>query len=74
MPTISAKPVGVGAVYLRLIPTGRTIWIVDGHRDNGKRFVAHAEEKLTAFLELKAVYRIGGGLARRAAEIFPKLG
>ena len=28
---------------------GRTIWIVDAHRDNGKRFVVHGEEKLTAF-------------------------
>jgi len=33
--------------------SGRTIWIVDGHRDNGKRFVVHAEEKLTAFIELE---------------------
>jgi hypothetical protein len=33
---------------------GRTIWIADAHRDDGKRFVAHAEEKLTAFLELEA--------------------
>jgi hypothetical protein len=31
---------------------GRTIWIVDAHRDNGKRFVVRADEKLTAFLEL----------------------
>jgi hypothetical protein len=31
---------------------GRTIWIADAHRDNGKRFVARADEKLTAFLEL----------------------
>ncbi|HEU5245668.1 MAG TPA: hypothetical protein VFU09_01115, partial [Candidatus Udaeobacter sp.] len=30
---------------------GRTIWIADAHRDNGKRFVVHAEEKLTAFVE-----------------------
>jgi hypothetical protein len=28
---------------------GRTIWIADAHRDNGKRFVARADEKLTAF-------------------------
>jgi hypothetical protein len=27
------------------------IWIVDAHRDHGKRFVAHADEKLTAFRE-----------------------
>jgi hypothetical protein len=31
---------------------GRTIWIADAHRDNGKRFVVRADEKLTAFLEL----------------------
>ena len=31
----------------------RTIWIVDAHRDDGKRFVVHADEKLTAFLELE---------------------
>jgi hypothetical protein len=33
---------------------GRTIWIADAHRDNGKRFVAHVDEKLTAFVEEKA--------------------
>jgi len=36
---------------------GRTIWIVDAHRDNGKRFVTRAEEKLTAFVELEAAIR-----------------
>jgi len=30
---------------------GRTIWIVDAHRDDGKRFIVHADEKLTVFLE-----------------------
>jgi hypothetical protein len=34
---------------------GRTIWIADAHRDDGRRFVVHAEEKLAAFLELEAV-------------------
>ena len=33
---------------------GRTILIVDAHRDDGKRFVVHADEKLTAFLELES--------------------
>jgi hypothetical protein len=33
---------------------GRTIWIADAHRGDGKRFVARADEKLTAFLELEA--------------------
>jgi hypothetical protein len=27
------------------------------HRDNGKRFVVHADEKLTAFLELELAIR-----------------
>jgi hypothetical protein len=36
---------------------GRTLWIVDAHRDNGKRFVARNDEKLTAFLELERVTR-----------------
>ena len=31
---------------------GRTIWIADAHRDDGKRFVVHADEKLTAFWNL----------------------
>jgi hypothetical protein len=35
---------------------GRTIWIVDAHRE-GKRFVVHADEILTAFLELEAAIR-----------------
>ena len=34
---------------------GRALWIVDAHRDNGKRLVVHADEKLTAFLELESV-------------------
>jgi hypothetical protein len=38
----------------------RTIWIVDAHRGDGKRFVVHADEELTAFLELEAVVRSCG--------------
>jgi hypothetical protein len=33
---------------------GRTIWIADPARGDGKRFVVHAEEKVTAFLELES--------------------
>jgi hypothetical protein len=33
---------------------GRTIWIADAHRDDGKRFVVHAVEKLTAFMEAES--------------------
>ena len=36
---------------------GRTIWIADAHRDDGKRFVVRADEKLTAFLELEVAIR-----------------
>jgi len=32
---------------------GRTIWIADAHRDDGKRFIARADEKLSAFVELE---------------------
>jgi hypothetical protein len=34
---------------------GRTIWIADTHRGNGKRFVVRTDEKLTAFLELERI-------------------
>jgi len=36
---------------------GRTIWIVDAHRGDGKRFIVHADEKLTAFVELQSAVR-----------------
>jgi len=45
-------------VKLRYVPGldhyGRTICIVDAHRDDGKRYVAPAGEKLTAFAELES--------------------
>jgi len=47
---------------------GRTIWIVDPHRDNGKRFVARADEKLTAFLELESGIRDVALLQHRKVE------
>jgi len=36
---------------------GRTIWIVDALRGDGKRFIVRADEKLTAFLELESAIR-----------------
>jgi hypothetical protein len=42
---------------------GRTIWIADAHRDDGKRFVVHADEKLTASVELETAIRAGSGLS-----------
>ena len=38
---------------------GRTIWITDAHRDDGKRFLVRADEKLTAFLELERATCVG---------------
>ena len=32
-------------------------WIADAHRDDGKRFVVRADEKLTAFVELESAIR-----------------
>jgi hypothetical protein len=42
---------------------GRTIFVADAHRDDGKHFVVRAEEKLTAFLELEFAIRTCGELA-----------
>ena len=36
---------------------GRTIFVADAHRGDGKRFVVRADEKLTAFLELESMTR-----------------
>jgi hypothetical protein len=36
---------------------GRTIFVVDAHCGDGERFVVHADEKLTAFLELESALR-----------------
>ena len=35
----------------------RIIWVADAHRDDGKRFIVHADEKLTAFLQLEGATR-----------------
>ena len=47
---------------------GRTIWIVDAHRD-GKRFVMRADEKLTAFIELELTICARRDLIKRATEV-----
>jgi hypothetical protein len=36
----------------------RTIVVADAHRDDGKRFVVRADEKLTAFMELESAIRV----------------
>jgi hypothetical protein len=43
-----------------LIPTGERSGLPTLHRDDGKRFVVRADEKLTAFLELEAAIRASG--------------
>jgi len=37
---------------------GRTSFVADAHRDDGKRFVVHADEKLTALLELESAIQL----------------
>jgi hypothetical protein len=37
---------------------GLTIWIADAHRDDGKRFVVQADEKLSASLQLESVEKL----------------
>ena len=39
---------------------GRTIWIADAPRDDGKRFAVRADEKLTVLLELESAIRACG--------------
>ena len=41
---------------------GRTIFVADTHRDDGKPFVVRADEKLVAFVELEAAIRACGEL------------
>ena len=36
---------------------GRAFFAADAHRDNGKRFIVSADDKLTAFLELESAIR-----------------
>jgi len=33
---------------------GQAIFVADAHRDDGKHFIVRADEKLTAFVELKS--------------------
>ena len=46
-------------------PNGRMIWVADAHRGNGKRFVAHANEKLTELCNVNqfvgSIAGLGGG-------------
>jgi hypothetical protein len=37
-------------------------FVADAHRDDGRRFIVQADEKLTAFLELESAIRAYGEL------------
>jgi hypothetical protein len=52
---------------------GRTIWITDAHRDDGKRFIVHADEKLTAFMELESAIHACGDCALQVGVFFARL-
>jgi hypothetical protein len=50
--TSSLPPVSRGAICSAV--TGDDWrWIVDAHRDNGRRYIVHSDELLSAFLELE---------------------
>jgi len=53
-PRVVNNKAGSSLSYVSAIDSnGRTIWIADAHRDDGKRFIVRADEKLGAFLELE---------------------
>ena len=51
---------------------GRTIWIADAHRGDGKSFVVRADERLPAFVGVESAI-LDGGLSLQAGQIFSKL-
>ena len=50
---------------------GRTIWIVDAHRDNGKRLIVRADEELTAFVGLESATSRSRSLEKRTSVVLP---
>jgi hypothetical protein len=45
------------------------MWIADAHRDDGRRFVVHADEIRTAFMELeKAIHEFDLVMAAQKRE------
>jgi hypothetical protein len=46
-------PFRTGALRKRVVAS----WIADAHRGDEKRFVVHADDKLTAFLKLEPATR-----------------
>ena len=44
-------------LYLKYGLRGPTIWVRAAEREDAGRFIVHADEKLTAFLELESAIR-----------------
>jgi len=65
--TISVKPGWSWGWVSAVDREGRTIWIADAHRGDGRRFIVHADEKLTAFLKLEVAIRGCGFLVDKLA-------
>ena len=42
---------------------GRTVFIADAHCDDGQRFVVHADDRFTAFLELERAIAVDNHFA-----------
>ena len=70
------KKAGWSYGYVSAIDSNRrTIWIADAHRGDRKRFVVHADEKLTAFLKLESAIRVVTATSPQSAvyKFTPKL-
>ena len=52
--TISARLVGIAAVSQVTDHEGRQFWVVAAEREDAGRFIVHAHDMPTAFLELHA--------------------
>jgi hypothetical protein len=52
-----SKAVGAGAAFAAVDSNGQPMFAADAHRDDGKRFIVHADEKLSAFVELELAIR-----------------
>ena len=53
MVDLLAKPVGVGGCVSKTDRDGRQFCVVAAEREDAVRFIVHADQKLTAFLELE---------------------
>ena len=53
--TISEKPVGIGGCISSTDHEGRQFWVVAAEREDAGRFIVHAHDVPSAFLEQKTV-------------------